>query len=106
LKPYIPSLKEGEILCPVCNGRMCIETKEGAIGTCHRCLGKGKLDWVQAAMKKEYFRATFSVESFQLTATKPILPFSTPRFFRVVEHYIRTRLFKQRNYLIDKWTIK
>lgn len=47
-----PELKEGEIICPKCKGKYCIENEEGPIGTCNKCHGKGKLDWVSNAMGK------------------------------------------------------
>lgn len=42
----------------------------------------------------------------KLTGIKPFLPYWTPRFLRVLEFRIRTKIFKQKRYLIDKWKVK
>ena len=39
------------------------------------------------------------IEKFTLTATKPWLP-RAPRFVRLIEFCIRTKIFKQKRYLI------
>ena len=49
------TLKEGEIICPKCNGTGGIDDgclDEDLIKTCTKCLGDGKLDWIEAAMGK------------------------------------------------------
>ena len=48
------TLKEGEILCPKCNGAGGIESGSlrDAAKTCNRCFGVGKLDWIEACMGK------------------------------------------------------
>jgi DnaJ-class molecular chaperone len=48
------TLKEGEIICPKCNGTGGIESGSlrDAAKTCRKCFGDGKLDWIEAAMGK------------------------------------------------------
>jgi len=49
------TLKEGEIICPKCNGSGGIDDgclDEELIKTCGKCFGDGKLDWIEAAMGK------------------------------------------------------
>jgi len=43
-----------------------------------------------------------------LISTKPCFPHSSiwPRWLRWIEFQIRVKLFKQRSYFIDKWTIE
>lgn len=48
----------------------------------------------------------FQVSSIKLTEIKPFLPYWTPRFLRVLEFHIRTKIFRQKRYLIDKWKIE
>jgi len=46
-------LREGEILCPECNGTG--ERKplrKGGLSACKKCRGHGKLDWVEAVVGK------------------------------------------------------
>lgn len=45
------------------------------------------------------------LEKVKLTGVKPFLPYWTPRFLRVLEFCIRTKIFRQKRYLIDKWKI-
>ena len=45
------------------------------------------------------------LEKVKLTGIKPFLPYWTPRFLRVLEFRIRTKIFRQKRYLIDRWTI-
>jgi hypothetical protein len=52
---YTVEAEDGEVLCPKCDGHMCIENEDGAIGTCSKCWGKGKLDWVTNAMTSPNF---------------------------------------------------
>jgi len=45
-------LKEGEIVCDKCSGTGRTEVKRNSInfyasGMCPKCLGKGKLDWIE-----------------------------------------------------------
>jgi DnaJ-class molecular chaperone len=50
------TLKEGEIICPKCNGTGGIDdgySDEDSIKTCGKCFGDGKLDWIEAAMGKQ-----------------------------------------------------
>ena len=50
------TLKEGEIICPKCNGTGGIDDgclDEELIKTCGKCYGNGKLDWIEAAMGKQ-----------------------------------------------------
>lgn len=46
------------------------------------------------------------LEKVKLTGTKPFLPFWAPRFLRVLEFRIRTKIFRQKRYLIDRWKIE
>lgn len=46
-------------------------------------------------------------ESVNVKTTKPwFKPENSPRWVRVVEHYIRTKIFRQKRYLIDNWTVE
>lgn len=51
-------IDEGEELCPKCNGKGIVplkevfKTKKVRNLTCSRCYGKGKIDWVQKAMRR------------------------------------------------------
>jgi hypothetical protein len=53
----------------------------------------------------KYNRKKLTIEAVEIKATKPFLPYRAPRFLRVIEFHIRTKIFKQRRYLIDKWRI-
>ena len=52
-------LKDGETICPVCNGNgeyTTVDVNENGIisqyNTCKKCLGHGKLDWVEVIVGK------------------------------------------------------
>ena len=45
-------LEEGEVICSKCNGNKYIAGVNHGIGTCGKCLGKGKVDWVTNAMPR------------------------------------------------------
>lgn len=56
LKRYIEK-NEGEIFCPKCNGKGKIKSKTSyfkmiILFTCDKCLGSGKIDWVETIMGK------------------------------------------------------
>ena len=46
------------------------------------------------------------METITIVPTKPWLTYDAPRWMRVVESFIRRRIFRQRSYLIDRWTIE
>jgi hypothetical protein len=52
------NVSEGEELCPKCLGkgvvplRKILKEKRVRNLTCNECLGKGKLDWVEKAMRR------------------------------------------------------
>jgi len=53
-------LKDGEIICPKCGGSRILCTKEyerTIIQMCTKCLGDGKLDWVEriTGKNKQYY---------------------------------------------------
>jgi len=52
------------------------------------------------------FLIMMEIEKVTIKATTPWLSYDTPRFLRVIEYFIRVSIFKQRRYLIDKWTIE
>ena len=45
------------------------------------------------------------LETITIVPTKPWLTYDAPRWMRIIESFIRRRIFRQRPYLIDKWTI-
>jgi hypothetical protein len=47
----------------------------------------------------------FTIEEKKIKGTRPFLPYWAPRFLRVIESFIRVKIFSQRRYLIDKWGI-
>lgn len=56
-KQYI-ELKEGERFCTKCDGKGCIpiKKKEGlrtVMLKCDKCLGDGKIDWIEEAIGKK-----------------------------------------------------
>jgi len=55
LKKIRPRLEIGEVFCDRCNGVGIVNNKEGP-GTyyCRKCLGTGKLDWVENVTGKVY----------------------------------------------------
>jgi len=44
-----------------------------------------------------------AAEIIKIKATVPILPYTWWRWTRVIEFSIRTKIFRQRRYLIDQW---
>lgn len=64
-KKYI-TLKEGEYFCKTCDGAGVVirsnstNKKVGKL-TCHKCLGEGKLDWVEKAVGKQPKRRNLKV---------------------------------------------
>lgn len=63
-------------------------------------------------IEPEYFflmeggRVDFHLVGVEVTGTKPSLPYWTPRFLRGLEFHIRTKIFRQKQYLIDNWKIE
>jgi hypothetical protein len=45
-------LKEGEVICPVCNGKRLLPLTDDSIRFCKKCKGSGKLDWVELVVGK------------------------------------------------------
>lgn len=64
------TLKEGEIICPKCNGTGGIDDgylDEDLIKTCGKCYGDGKLDWIELAMGKPSSMKRYSTRDFNQT---------------------------------------
>lgn len=53
LKGMRPRLEEGEVFCDRCNGTGIVDNTKGS-GTynCRKCLGTGKLDWIENVVGK------------------------------------------------------
>ena len=45
-------------------------------------------------------------ETITIETTKPWLTYDSPRFLRVIEHFVRVKIFRQNDYFIDLWTIE
>lgn len=46
-------LKEGEVICPKCNGEGKIYGVDYSYKMCSKCWGVGKLDWIELAMGRK-----------------------------------------------------
>jgi len=44
----------------------------------------------------------FKITSRKITSTKPWLTIDSPRWMRIIEFDIRTKIFRQKRYLIDR----
>ena len=71
-------LKEGETICPECNGKgeYPVVNEKGIIrgyNICEKCLGHGKLDWVEVIVGKrrniEGWRILYGTNSLEVQQT-------------------------------------
>ncbi len=62
LKKNFTEIKEGEKFCSKCHGEGMVkpkrtyigDLKKGALLVCEKCLGDGKLDWIECAVGKKF----------------------------------------------------
>lgn len=68
-------LEEGEVICSKCNGGGYErdDSNFAKYDTCSRCLGEGKLDWIENIVGKVRETASFSVKSTWVSAKFPRL---------------------------------
>ena len=76
-------LKEGEVICPECTGtgRLTKITKEEKLiisqyPRCSKCLGFGKLDWIEMVVGKNSnkIQSGVYIQDFDMTTFKPTGP--------------------------------
>jgi len=82
-------VKEGEIICPKCNGS---GNDKNNVYICEMCDGEGKVDWVSAAMVHEKRKSILQLISVRRLITN---------IKSTVEKYIHNNLYELKNFNRD-----
>lgn len=95
------TLKEGEVICPKCNGTGGIDdghSDEDLIKTCGKCFGDGTLDWIELAMGKPSRMKTY----FAADWTKSMSDFLGEQLAKEIDKEVLEKVIFEANKQIKK----
>jgi len=107
------TLKEGEIICPKCEGKGCFSVpgEPELLKACSKCLGAGILDWIEAIVGKvrRRLKAKWTVDVskdikafYHEDLERELMEKISNEIANDIDKEIMDKIFKESNKLINK----